>query len=173
MKKLVVSSVVLIFITLGWGNPSFGEQPPAPRGELRVVDKNLLNYGSIVFNVFEHLIDLDKDGNMVPGLATSWRWLDEHTLEVHLRQGVKFHNGEVLDAEIVKRNVEETMHLRDPFVMGQYMNFKPGLRTEIIDPHTLRFHFAEPDGAALHRLSYIHIANRQFLRDFGWGGKQW
>ena len=113
MKQLVLSSTVLMFITLGWGGISVGEQPPAPRGELRVVDKNLLNYGSIVFNVFEHLIDLDKDGNMVPGLATSWRWLDEQTLEVHLRQGVKFHNGEVLDAEIVKRNVEETMHLRE------------------------------------------------------------
>ena len=75
--------------------------------------------------------------------------------------------------KIVKRNVDETIQLREPFSMGDYLNFKPGLRIEIIDPHTLRFHFAEPDGAALHRLSYIHIANRQFLRDFGWGGKQW
>jgi len=30
---------------------------------------------------FEHLIELDKDGNLVPRLATGWRWLDDRTLE--------------------------------------------------------------------------------------------
>lgn len=37
----------------------------------------------------------------MPGLALSWQWLDDRTLEVKLRRGVKFHNGEVFDAEIV------------------------------------------------------------------------
>ena len=173
MQKLVVGSLVFLLVALGWGASSSGQEVPVPQGELRVVDKDLSNFGSIVYNVFEHLIDLDKEGKMVPGLATSWRWLDAHTLDMHLRQGVKFHNGEVFDAEIVKRNVEETTQLRDAFHLGEFLNFKPGLRIEIIDPHTLRFHFAEPDGAALARLSYVHIANRQFLREFGWGGKNW
>ena len=75
---------------------------PASRGELRVVDKHPLNWASITYNVFEHLISLDKDGKLVARLATSWRWLDARTLEVTLRQGVTFHNGEVFDAEIVK-----------------------------------------------------------------------
>ncbi len=48
--------------------------------------------------------ELDKDGELVPRLATSWRWLDELTLEVKLRRGVTFHNGEVFDAEIVRLN---------------------------------------------------------------------
>jgi peptide/nickel transport system substrate-binding protein len=173
MRILVVSGLVFLLLALGWGTSGMGQELPVPRGELRVVDKDLSNFGSIVFNVFEHLLELDKDGKMVPGLATSWRWLDAHTLEVHLRQGVRFHSGEVMDAEIVKLNVEETIQLRHAFYAGEFLNFKPGLRIEILDPYTLRFHFAEPDGAALARLSYVHIANRQFLRDFGWGGKQW
>ena len=103
----------------------------------------------------------------------SWQWLDDRTLDIHLRQGVTFHNGEVFDAEIVKLNVEETTQLQHAFYLGEYLNFKPGLRIEILAPYTLRFVFAEPDGAALARLSYVHIANRQFLRAFGWGDKHW
>jgi len=173
MQKLSVGSLVVMLVALGWGTSGMGQELPVPRGELRVVDKDTANYGSLVYNIFEHLIDLDKDGKLVPGLATSWRWLDDRTLEVHLRQGVKFHSGEAFDAEIVKLNVEETMQLRDAFILGEFLNFKPGLRIDILDPYTLRFVFAEPDGTALARLTYVHMASRQFLREFGWGGKQW
>ena len=40
MKKLVVGSIVLMLVTLGWSNRSLGEQVPTPRGELRIVDKS-------------------------------------------------------------------------------------------------------------------------------------
>src|SRR4051812_32720633 len=107
MKNLVVGSIVLMFVTFGWGNWSLGEQTPVPRGELRIVDKNPSNFAWMAYNVFEHLIEADKDGKLVPGLAVSWQWRDDRTLEVALRQGVQFHNGEVFDAEIVQLNWEE------------------------------------------------------------------
>src|SRR5437899_12575672 len=115
MKQLVVGSIVLILVTLGWGERGGGEEVTAPRGELRIVDKSPLNWVWIALNVFEHLVELDKDGKLVPGLATGWRWLDDRTLEVTLRQGVTFHNGEVFDAEIVKRNWDEQRRLEQPF----------------------------------------------------------
>jgi len=173
MRKLVVSSIVLVLVTLGWGHASWGEQVPAPRGELRIVDKSPLNWISITYNVFEHLVELDKDGTLVPRLATGWQWLDERTLEVKLRQGVKFHNGEVFDAEIVRLNWEENTRLQQPHRIGAFINFQPGSRLEIIDPQTVRFIFPEPDGAALVKLSLTHIGNRQFYRELGWGEKSW
>ena len=88
MKQLVVGSIVLILVTLGWGERGGGEEVTAPRGELRIVDKSPLNWVWISLNVFEHLIELDKDGKLVPRLATSWQWGNERTLEVTLRQGV-------------------------------------------------------------------------------------
>jgi ABC-type transport system substrate-binding protein len=127
----------------------------------------------IVYNVFEHLIELDKDGTPVPRLATRWQWVDDRTLEVTLRQGVRFHNGEVFDAEIVKLNWDEHTRLRQPFRGGVFMNFKPGSRLEILDAHTVRFLFPEPDGGALVKLGVMHIANRQFYREQGWGEKHW
>jgi peptide/nickel transport system substrate-binding protein len=173
MNKLVVSSTLLVLVIFGWGNRSGGEQVPTPRGELRIVDKHQLNWTYIVMNVFEHLMALDKDGTLVPRLATSWRWLDERTLEVTLRQGVTFHNGEVFDAEIVKLNWEENTRLKQPFIAGQFLNFKPGSRLEILDPYTVRFVFPEPDGGALAKLMLIHLGNRQFYREVGWGEKSW
>ena len=173
MKQRIVGSIVLVLVTLGWGHSSMGESLPASRGELRVVDKHPLNWASITYNVFEHLISLDKDGKLVARLATSWRWLDARTLEVTLRQGVTFHNGEVFDAEIVKLNWDEQRRLEQPFRLGNFMNFKPESRLEIIDPYTVRFVFPEPDGGALAKLTIMHIGNRQFYRDFGWEEKSW
>ena len=70
MKNLVVGSIVLMLVTLGWSNPSRGEQAPAPQGELRIVDKSPLNFVAMVYNVFEHFMDLDRDGTLAPRLAT-------------------------------------------------------------------------------------------------------
>ena len=173
MKNLIASSLVFTFIICGWHTSSAGGQVPTPQGELRIVDKSPLNWIWIVYNVFEHLLEFDKDGTLVPRLATSWRWLDDRSLEFTLRQGVTFHNGEVFDAEIVKLNWEENTRLKQPFRAGQYLNFKPGSRLEILDSHTVRFVFPEPDGGALVKVASIHLGNREFYREFGWGEKSW
>jgi ABC-type transport system substrate-binding protein len=173
MKQLVVGSLVLMLVTLGGGDRGMGEPVPAPRGELRIIDTDPLNFSWIAANIFDHLVEIDKDGKLVPRLSTSWRWLDDRTLEMTLRQGVKFHNGEVFDAEIVKLNWEENLRLRQPYRSGDYWNFKPGSRLEIIDPYTVRFVFPEPDGGAMARLVLMHMPNRQFHSELGWGEKSW
>ena len=173
MKKLVVGGLVLGLSILGWGDSSLGQKVPAPRGELRVVDTDGGNWASITMNVMEHLVEFDKDGKLVPRLATSWRWLDDRVLEVKLRRGVTFHNGEVFDAEIVRLNWEENFKLKQPHVPGAWMNFKPGSRLDIVDPATVRLVFSEPDGIAMVKLSFMHIGNRQFYRELGWGEQHW
>jgi ABC-type transport system substrate-binding protein len=173
MKRYVVGSIVLLRVTLGWGERGMGEQVPTPRGELRIVDKDSQNYASIAWNIFDHLVEIDKEGKLVPRLATSWRWLDDRTLEMTLRQEVTFHNGEVFDAEIVKLNWDETLRLQPPHQSGDYWNFTPGSRLEIRDPSRVRFVFPEPDGGAMARLVLMHMANRQFYREVGWGEKSW
>ena len=173
MSKLAFGSIVLSLAIFGWSTYSMGEQPPAPRGELRIVDTSRYNFVTVVYNVFEHLVDLDAEGNLEPRLATSWRWLDDRTLDMKLRQGVTFHNGEVFDAAIVKLNWDENTRLKQPFLGGQNLNFKPGVRLEIIEQYRVQFHFPSPDGAALIKLSTMHLGNRQFHTDHGWGEQEW
>jgi ABC-type transport system substrate-binding protein len=173
IPKLSIGYIGLILYVLNGVTSSSSVEPPTPRGELRIVDASPSNWMSIALNVFDRLIEHNADGNLVPGLATGWRWLDDLTLAVTLRQGVKFHNGEGFDAAIVKLNLEAYARLQQPHMLGEFLNFKPGSRLEIIDPYAVRFHFPEPDGAALVKLSALHIANRQFHTERGWGEKQW
>ena len=45
--------------------------------------------------IFEPLVDKDPTtGEIIPCLATEWEWVDDTHLEMTLREGVKFHNGE-------------------------------------------------------------------------------
>jgi len=125
MKQRIVGSLVCMLLTLGWGGPSVGEQRPGPLGELRIVDKSPVNWISLTLSVFEHLTEADAEGKLVPRLATGWRWLNDRTLEVTLRQGVKFHNGEVFDADIVKLNWDEQGKLKQPHTVGTALNVKP------------------------------------------------
>jgi ABC-type transport system substrate-binding protein len=173
MHRLIAVSFILLFMLVGWVHVSWADPDSAPRGELRIVDSHRYNFISVVSNVFEPLMALDPDGQLVPRLAVRWQWLDDRTLEVVLRQGVTFHNGERFDAEVLKLNWDENIRLRQPYLAGQFLNFQAGTRLAVIDPHTVRFSFPQPDGAALLKLSSMHIGNRQFFAEHGWGEKHW
>ena len=62
------------------------------------------NVGTRTFYSYvETLIDTDWGGDLSlrPGLASAWRRIDDRTVELTLREGVKFHNGETMTAEDV------------------------------------------------------------------------
>lgn len=51
-------------------------------------------YWKIKGQCYETLFTLDYEtSTIVPVLATSYEWIDNCTLEIHLREGVQFHNG--------------------------------------------------------------------------------
>jgi peptide/nickel transport system substrate-binding protein len=64
---------------------------------------NGLAAGDIVAEaIWDTLIRRDpKTGALQPDLATAWRWVDDRTLELTLRKGVRFHNGEPFGADDV------------------------------------------------------------------------
>src|SRR3954471_9463125 len=70
--------------------------------------------GRIVFAALcDKLLDIDRDLNLVPQLATEWQWTDAgKTLVMTLRSGVAFQDGEKLDAAAVKFSIER--HLKLP-----------------------------------------------------------
>ena len=62
------------------------------------------NVGSRTFSfIFETLIMQNLMGQLEnkPGLAESWKRIDERTVELALRKGVKFHNGDEMTADDV------------------------------------------------------------------------
>ncbi|MEU0841424.1 ABC transporter substrate-binding protein [Streptomyces sp. NPDC005962] len=53
----------------------------------------------------ETLVNLDKDGDARPALATKWRRTGDKTWTFTIRQGVEFHDGSALTAQAVVRSL--------------------------------------------------------------------
>ena len=61
----------------------------------------------VLTNTFETLLTTDREGNLVPQLCEEWSMAEDgRTLHMTLREGVRFHDGTVLDAPAVKRSLE-------------------------------------------------------------------
>jgi len=61
--------------------------------------------------IFDTLLRRDlKTLKLEGNLAESWRLLNETTWQFKLRRGIKFHNGEPLDAAAVKYSIERMLN---------------------------------------------------------------
>lgn len=66
--------------------------------------------GDVLANVYEGFVGLDKEGNVVPGLAESWEAHEDGLgFRFHLRPGVKFHSGRDFGAKDVKYTFEQLL----------------------------------------------------------------
>src|ERR1051325_1342399 len=52
-------------------------------------------------NIFDNLVTRDDEGEIVPQIATSWKYLSDTEIEFHLRSDVKFHDGSKMMADDV------------------------------------------------------------------------
>jgi nickel transport system substrate-binding protein len=60
--------------------------------------------------VYEPLVTLDRNGAIIPWLATSWRFEDNgHRLVFNLREKVKFSDGREFNAQVVKQNFDAVL----------------------------------------------------------------
>jgi peptide/nickel transport system substrate-binding protein len=99
--------------------------------------------GRIVFaSLCDKLFDIDERVNIVPQLALGYETsADGKTVTISLRPGVKFHDGEPMNAEAVKFSLERHLTLTGSFR-------KPELaavdRIEAPDPATVRILLKQP-----------------------------
>jgi ABC-type transport system substrate-binding protein len=69
-----------------------------PRGEIRVVESWRPDVTVLGHNVLQYLFEHALDRNeLAPSLAVSRKWIDDTTLELKLRQGVRFHRRVLID----------------------------------------------------------------------------
>jgi len=54
--------------------------------------------------IYDHFLDLDENGNIVPAICESWSQPDPKTYVFKIRDNVRFHDGTRLDAEAVVWN---------------------------------------------------------------------
>lgn len=138
-----------------------------PVGEITIVDANELNWLFITWNTVEEPVRTDHEGRVVGAAMESFDWLDDTTLEIHVREGVTFHDGTALRARHVKRSFDEVQRWKAPHPPGTYLNSHPDTTMEIVDDHTVRMHFPEPEGLALGKFSGMHVMNDRFWDELG------
>jgi peptide/nickel transport system substrate-binding protein len=108
--------------------------------------------GRIVFAALcDKLVDIGPELEIVPQLATDWQWTDGNKgLVVNLRTGVKFQDGEPLDAAAVKFNIER--HLSMPG-SNRKSEINAVTGVEIIDDHTVKLALSAPFAPLLAQLT--------------------
>ena len=107
--------------------------------------------GRIVFAaICDKLFDINERLEIVPQLATGHVWDNPTTLRVTLRPGVKFHDGEPMDAEAVRYSLNRHLTMQGSFRRGEINGITA---VEVVDPLTVLIRLAEPSAAFLSQLT--------------------
>src|SRR5271169_5262309 len=99
--------------------------------------------GRIVFaSICDKLFDIDEKLNIVPQLALSHETsADGKEVTIKLRPGVKFHDGEPLDAEAAKFSLERHLTMQGSFRKPELAALD---HVEVVDPLTVKLILKSP-----------------------------
>jgi peptide/nickel transport system substrate-binding protein len=138
-------------------------------------------FGFVYFQarqIYDTLIDITADGQLLPGLATEWNAADPQTLEIKLRDDVFFSNGERFTANSVKYTLE---FLQSQIAENFFAFYVPITdlvlappsplldenSLEIIDDTNLVIRTTRPDPILPIRLSRLFILSEQYMTESG------
>ena len=169
LKFWTQTVIFSLFILTISGIPSATEEIPKPRGEIRIVESWRPDITVVRHNVLQCLFEYAIDRNeMVPCLAVSRKWIDDTTMEIKLREGVRFSNGEPFDAHAVKFNFDyQRKHLPGQAIEIYLKNVK---EIQVVDHNTLRMMLDQPDALLMNRIWMLLIGAPKYMEQVGWDG---
>lgn len=133
--------------TLVWSTASEVDTPD-------IYYQNLREVVIIAHQMCDTLMHRDPiSGQYKPLLATSYKWVDNDTLEFKLREGVKFHDGSDFDAEDVAYTLNHVSKPDSGMVTRLLVDWIKNV--EVVDPMTVHIHGKAPTPAAIDYLSGI------------------
>lgn len=121
-------------------------------GDYTSINPALFEHGEINSLLFNGLTAHDKDNNIIPALAKSWDY-DEATLTYtfHLRDDVKWHDGEPFTAEDVKFTYDTINNPDNGSEIAT--NYEDITNIEIVDDYTVKITLKNKNVAMLDYLS--------------------
>ena len=113
------------------------------------------------FRVLEHIYDpllnLDGDLNVVPNLAESWEWSEDGTtLTMKIREGVTFHNGSPMTSADVKFSFERILDEETAAAARSFFSSIESIETP--DDQTVVFQLSAPNAAILAAMTNTNSA---------------
>ena len=129
--------------------------------------------------IYDTLIEVTGDGQLVPGLAAEWNRVDAQTLEMKLRDDVYFSNGDRFTASSIKYTLDflltegvsnmglYAIPVTDLVLFPAFIALFNNESIEIIDDTNLVIRTARPDPIMERRLSRLFILSEQFMTETG------
>lgn len=151
----------LVAVALGWAGTfaaAAQELKIAMSSEPSSADPhyhNLTPNNQVARHMFEPLVFMDQNQAIGPGLAASWKIIDDLTWEFKLRPNIKFHDGSPLTVDDVIFTFNRVPNVpKSPAPKTSYIR---GKTIEKIDELTFRVKTPTPEALMLNHLANIEI----------------
>lgn len=130
---------------------------------------------TVIRNMFDGLVTRDTRNGVHMELAETLEWADETTLEISLRQDVKFHDGSSMTADDVvftfERIIQENaIEYPEPHTSPRKGLIAPLESIEKIDDYTVVMHFSAAWPPALQMLVHQQIVPKAYIEEVGTEG---
>lgn len=112
-------------------------------------------------SIYDTLLRWDDDLKIEPALAKSWEVTQPGVLRLHLREGVKFHNGSPFAANDVVASIHRAIH-ENSLVRIDVESVKEAKK---VDDHTVDIQFVGPLPIVLNSLQLIHMFDEEWLTE--------
>lgn len=188
-KRDLISLIIVIIAAIGviWGIWYLSAEPLTPTEEVVKEKKEIekvmigtdMDLGDIYpkceyvahdiyvnDHFYDGLVAFNKEGRLTPELADYWTNPNDLTWEMHLRKGVKFHNGDELTAEDVKFSIEETLKEENAFPTRE--NILVIDKVEIVDPYTVKITTKKPFPILLNKMADTFIFSKEYIEKNGY-----
>ena len=117
-------------------------------------------------HIFDRLVHQDARQRLVPGLALSWKPIDDATWEFKLRPGVTFHDGAPLTADDIIFSIDRADKVpNSPASFAIYTKAVKGIK--VVDPLTLQIKTGTPYPLLPSDLSTIAIQEKRGVEGKG------
>lgn len=120
---------------------------------------NLTPNNALTSHIFERLVHFDSKMKPIPGLATSWKTIDDKTWEFKLRSGVKWHDGSPFTADDVIFTMERAPNVENS--PGSFSTYVKGKKFEKVDDLTIRITTPAPYPLMPNDLATIAIISKK------------
>lgn len=145
MTRKTTLAVAAGLLTLGSAIASAEPLVVGLASETTSMDPQFHNTGpnnALSTHIFDRLILQDENQQLMPGLALSWKPVDDLTWEFKLREGVKFHDGTDFTADDVLCTFERAPNV--PNSPASFATYTKGKTLVKVDDYTIHFKTEEP-----------------------------
>jgi peptide/nickel transport system substrate-binding protein len=130
-------------------------------------DHNNTSTEAVHINMFNYLFKHDENQELQPELVDTYELIDDTTWQFKLKEGVKFHNGDVLTAEDVKFTLERVA--KDDS-LREHPNYRQIAEVKVIDDLNFQIITDGPQPTILNRLARLGsgILPKKYIEEKGW-----